>query len=260
MSYKMEAIGFQYMIFFSAFVACFNEERRIFESLVKIEKALSLFGKSFEIIVIDDASNDNSEKSILRFLKKSHCKNIIFKRNGINKGLGFNYVEASFMAKGKYFRFFSGDDVESSQEILKLLRHIGQADIVIPYFNYKQFKRGLIRDTLSKIYNSLCRIASGHNIRYFNGSIIVKTQDVRRWHSYSRGFGFQADFLGRLLDLKRSYVEVQVLPLKDQKNKSHAFLFRNIVSVIFNLLEIFQRRMIKYIYNNIYKNWSYFDS
>ena len=201
------------MIYFSAFVAWFNEESGIYQSLIKIEKALRQYGKSFEIIIIDDASTDNSDSVILKFIKQKKRKNIIYKKNGMNKGLGFNYVDASFLAKGKYFRFFSGDDVESSDQILNLLQQSGKADIIIPFFDYKKYSRGLLRDILSKLYNVLCKIASGHKIRYFNGGCIVKTQDVRRWHSYSRGFGFQADFLSRLLDLNRSYIQIEVQPL-----------------------------------------------
>lgn len=246
-------------LFFSAFVACYNEETKIVKSLEKIEKALFLSHKPFEIIIIDDASTDESEEKIHKFIKKSKCKNIIFKKNGMNKGLGFNYVEASFLANGTYFRFFSGDDVESISQIVKLLKHTGMADIIIPFFDYKKFSRGLVRDLLSRLYNFICRYASGHQIRYFNGSSIVKTKDVQRWHSYSRGFGFQADFLSRLLDLNRSYIEVEVLPLKNKTKKSHAFLLRNILSVGLNLIEIFQRRIIKVIYKKVYKNWSFYD-
>jgi len=71
---------------------------------------------------------------------------------------------------------------------------------------------------------------------------------VMRWHSNSHGFGFQADLITRLLDLKPSYIEIPVYPNERAAGATKAFKFRNICSVGHTLLEIWLRRLGKLVY------------
>lgn len=247
------------IIFFSAFVSCYNEEKSIFSSLSKVKTALEYLKKPYEIIIIDDASGDNSDKEVLKFILKNPKTQIKFIQNTINKGLGYNFVEAAFASKGLYFRLFFGDDSESANTMIKICKLTGKADIILPYFKFKKYSRGIFRDCVSRVFTWLCKFLSGHNIKYFNGSPVVKTYDVLRWHSYSRGFGFQAEFISRLLDLKRSVIQVETIPIRKNESKSKAFLLRNILSVFLSLFELFQRRIILIIYKVFYKNWTFYD-
>jgi hypothetical protein len=91
-------------------------------------------------------------------------------------------------------------------------------------------------------------LLSGYRVRYYNGLAVHYRYNVMRWHSNSHGFGFQADLITRLLDLKATYVEVPVYPNERAGGETKAFKFRNICSVGHTLLEIWIRRLGKLVY------------
>jgi len=71
---------------------------------------------------------------------------------------------------------------------------------------------------------------------------------VRRWHSNSHGFGFQADLLTRLLSKNLSHVEVAVYGNERATGRSKALTLRNLASVTHSLQNILIRRVSKLLY------------
>jgi hypothetical protein len=69
-----------------------------------------------------------------------------------------------------------------------------------------------------------------------------------RWHCNSRGFGFQADTLCRLLDLGFDYMEIPVTAIERRKGASNAITIRNLLSVMHTLMEIAIRRLSNRVY------------
>jgi glycosyltransferase involved in cell wall biosynthesis len=204
-------------------------------------------GISYDIVIIDDCSTDRSVELILEYLAAHPDLPITLYVNGINQGLGSNYAEAAFRARGRYYRLICGDNVESQQTLVHIFSHLGKADIIIPYPADTTF-RGPFRRLVSRAFTGLVNLLSGYSIRYYNGLAVHLRYNVMRWHSNSHGFGFQADLITRLLDLKASYVEVPVYPNERAAGATKAFKFRNICSVGHTLLEIWVRRLGKLVY------------
>ncbi|NBX30905.1 hypothetical protein EBR04_10780, partial [bacterium] len=126
--------------------------------------------------------------------------------NEVNLGVGSNYAEGAFRCRGKYYRMICGDNVESKETLVSIFKHIGEADMIIPYPADTTF-RGPFRRGVSRTFTLLVDLLSGYRIRYYNGLAVHFRYNVMRWHSNSHGFGFQADLITRLLDLKASYIE-----------------------------------------------------
>jgi hypothetical protein len=101
---------------------------------------------------------------------------------------------------------------------------------------------------VSRSYTALVNLLSGYSIRYYNGLAVHLRYNVMRWHSNSHGFGFQADLITRLLDLKATYIEIPVYPNERAAGATKAFKFRNMCSVGHTLLEIWLRRLGKLVY------------
>jgi hypothetical protein len=91
---------------------------------------------------------------------------------------------------------------------------------------------------------------SGHRMPYYNGLAVTRTGYVRRWHSNSHGFGFQADLLTRLLSKDLTHVEVPVFGNERATGESKALTFRNLASVAHSLLNIAIRRVSKTLYGH----------
>ena len=233
-------------------VSCYNEEDLITSTLDSVVGAVKQIGCTYDIIVIDDVSRDDSVKRVQEYITAHPELPISLKVNATNRGLGNNYVEAAFLGRGKYYRLCCGDDGEPKEVLAALFRHIGKADMIIPY-NYKVVVgKSPARNFLSVTFTRLVNLLSGYNIRYYNGLSIQTRYNVLRWHPSSYGFGFQADIITRLLDEGASYAQVPSYSIDRKGNASTALTMRNFLSVVHTLLEISIRRMRRMLYG---KKW-----
>ena len=100
----------------SVIIPSYNYEEYISEA---IESVLNQTFDDFELIIIDDASEDNSKKIIQLFDKKSIKIRSFFHKK--NKGLAKTVNECIKKAKGKYISYFSSDDIWFKEKLEKQL-------------------------------------------------------------------------------------------------------------------------------------------
>jgi glycosyltransferase involved in cell wall biosynthesis len=224
------------------FVACYNEEGNIVDTLDNVLAALAEAPCKYEIIVVDDASRDRSVELIEQYQRTHPAVPITLRKNPVNRGWARNFVDAAFLGKGTYYRGVCGDNVEPKETLLAVFANMGRADMVIPYHTICEGKSAY-RMFLSRLFTRLVNLISGHAIYYYNGLPLFRRQDVLRWHSHSSGFGFQADLVTRLLDEGVTYKQVLVQSRERATGTSKALTLRNVLSVGHTLLEIFLRRV-----------------
>jgi glycosyltransferase involved in cell wall biosynthesis len=231
----------------TVFVACYNEEQNIQETLETVVAACREVELRFEIIVIDDASRDRSVEIIQSFQKNNPDVALILKINPANEGLGNNYAEAAFIGHGTWYRLVCGDNVEPKETLVKVFSQAGKADLIIPYRPDESSRSGF-RQLVSKCFTALVNFTSGHHIRYYNGLPLTRRYYVMRWHSNAHGFGFQADLITRLLDRGVSYLEIPVEGHERAAGSSAALTLKNLCSVAHSLLTLLIRRVAKIVY------------
>ena len=230
-------------------ITCYNEEAFITDTIEHVIQALQTTGHTYEIIVVDDVSCDNSVQKIQQYIKSHPNYSIRLVQNKVNRGLANNYVEAAFLGRGKYYRLCCGDDSEDPEALVNIFRHIGMADMVIPVQNQDDvIGKPWLRKQLSKIFTFLVNVISGYNLKYYNGMAVHLRYNVMRWHPSSYGFGFQADIITRLLDEGASYVQVPAFGTDRKGRASTALTVRNILSVCHTLLELAIRRVRRCLY------------
>ncbi|MDM8542427.1 glycosyltransferase family 2 protein [Desulfococcaceae bacterium HSG9] len=224
------------------FVACYNEEDNIIETLHTLLSALKTVDCSYDIIIIDDGSTDNSVELIRTFQQKNPDLPIILKVNKENEGLAQNYIEAAFLGRGKYYRLICGDNVEPKETFVTIFKHLGESDMIIPY-QVECPGRTFFRRLLSRVYTNLINFISGYSIKYYNGLAVHLRYNVMRWHTNYRGFGFQADMITRLLDEDIQYIEIPVVAKEREAGTSTALKMNNLFSVAHTLLDLSIRRI-----------------
>lgn len=212
-----------------------------------MRSAAAEVGLDYEIIVIDDVSKDNSRELVADYIAAHPDERIVLRANRHNKGLAQNYLDAAFLGRGKYYRLICGDNAEPRDSIVSVLRAIGEADIVVPYYTSSKGK-SVKRQLISSAYTGLVNLMTGNRLHYYNGLAVHLRRNVIRWHPNTRGFGFQADILCLLLDLGFSYTEVPVITVEQRHGKSNALTFRNLISVAHTLVEIAIRRISNRLY------------
>ncbi len=224
------------------FIACYNEEKNIESTLDTVLAAVDEVGCSYEIIVIDDASRDRSVDLINSYQRARAHRPIRLIVNEYNKGLGQNYIEGAFQGRGRYYRLVCGDDVESRETLVQVLRHLGAADVVIPYHERCEGK-SLPRRALSRTYTLVVNAITGYRIRYYNGMALHLRYNVMRWHTDYQGFGFQADLIARVLNQGASHLEIPVVVRERDEGQSSALTLLNLFSVAHMLLDLVIRRI-----------------
>jgi glycosyltransferase involved in cell wall biosynthesis len=234
----MESIGI------SVFISSYNEERSIVPTIESISGALTKSGLSWEIIVVDDASSDNSAEAVHRYIGANPSLPIRLNVNTKNRGMVPNIFATIPTARGQYFWVVAGDNNVDPETATTLLSHVGSADIVIPrVMDYSG--RTLHRRIISKTYAFLVRLISGCPVTYYNGSSIHRRSDLVWLQDKVCSFAYAADCITRLYDHGCSYVEVPVFYNERQTGKSSALSIKNLRDVTSFLTGLLARRAIK---------------
>jgi glycosyltransferase involved in cell wall biosynthesis len=224
-------------------IPCKNEESRIAGTLDTVAAAMKEVPVSYEVLVIDDGSTDSTSEIVKGFQRAHPDLPIRLHRNERNLGVARTYVDGAFLGRGKYYRQVCGDDVEPKETLITIFKTLGSADMVIPYYRELTGKSA-IRLAVSGLYTFLVNALSGNAIHYYNGGAVHLRYNVLRWHPYSFGFGFQADFITRLIEEGATYVQVPVRGSHTNKVRGASpFHLRNFVSTAHTLFEIFRRRL-----------------
>ena len=229
------------------FVSCYNEAPLIATTLDTVCAAAHEAGLSFEAIVIDDGSTDDSREVVRNYITSHPSERIILRANRTNKGLAQNYVDGAFLGVGKYYRLICGDNSEPMSTILTVLKAVGTADIIVPYY-LSNDRKAVHRRLLSRIFTAVINLISNNRIHYYNGMQVHLRLNVMRWHSNTRGFGFQADLLCLLIDLGFTYREIPVRSVEQRGGRSNALTIRNLISVSHTIFDILTRRISRLVY------------
>jgi glycosyltransferase involved in cell wall biosynthesis len=232
------------------FVSCYNEEEFIIATLDTVQNAMVGLGLSYDIVVIDDGSKDRSPELIRNYIATHPEINVVFRQNAMNKGWAQNYIDSTFIGKGRYHRAICGDNSEMESTIRAVLKPLGEADIIIPYYVEVEHKR-FLRHVVSTAYTTIVNLLSGNSLHYYNGLPIHRRYNVMRWHPDTRGFGFQAYILCLLLGQGATFKEIALSATERRAGSSNALTWRNLLSVAHTLTEILLRRISNRIHGRI---------
>ncbi len=143
--------------FFSVIVTAFNCEKYILETLKSIDAQTF---KDYETIIINDFSEDNTEKIIRDFINK---ENWSLYSNNKNEGVVYSRNKAFEFAKGKYIAIIDGDDVWENDKLEKQYEILKNSDIGLCYTSYSfidenaKSKRYIYKIKETATYSSLLK-------------------------------------------------------------------------------------------------------
>jgi len=223
-------------------IPCYNEEGNIIETFDVLIPVLQEMPFDWEIIVIDDASEDKSRDLIRRYMDEHADCRITLKVRKENAGLAQNYVDGAFLARGKYYKMVHADNSEPRETLEKIFDCLGKADLVLPY-HIRAEGKSFFRRTLSKIYTFLVNLMTGYNIKYYNGLGLSWTYNVMRWHTGYNGFCFQADIVTRSIEDGATYVEIPIISQERKTGVSKALKLMNWFSTAHFFMDLIIRRI-----------------
>ncbi|MEI8114924.1 MAG: glycosyltransferase family 2 protein [Bacteroidia bacterium] len=151
----------------SVVVPLFNEVESLPELTTWIDKVLTSRNFSYEIILIDDGSNDGSWELIENLCLKNPCiKGIKFRRNyGKSAGLFCGFEQA----EGDVVITMDADLQDSPEEIPELYRMITEENYdLVSGWKKKRYDPFFSKNLPSKFYNWTARRMTGIKIHDFN--------------------------------------------------------------------------------------------
>jgi glycosyltransferase involved in cell wall biosynthesis len=218
----------------SVLVPAKDEAANLPEFVRLCAEALSPAGFSFEVVIVNDGSRDESAR-VLRELERAHpfLRVVTHRRQ---RGIADALRSAGDVARGDVFVFYPADLQYLPEDIPRLVAPIlaGRADIVT---GTKQGKYE--RAFVSGVYNTLCRWLFGVRVTDLN-SVKAYRREVMQgvplrpdWHRYmvviAAADGFRLDSLP--------------VPLYPRRAGQSKFTWRRIPVGIFDLLSVwFQLR------------------
>lgn len=226
----------------SVIIPCFNEGRRIYENVQKIEKYLKNNFENFEIITVNDGSLDNTGEELKRLQKDLSIKIINHKKN---QGKG-QAVKDGFLASQKEVVMFMDADmaipveelgkffkeIKNGYQIVIASRFIPGLKIIRPVLWYRQI--------LEKIYRILrIIIIDARNVKDTQCGFKVFTRramlDIFPYLTVKR-FAFDSEVI--FLAKKRRY-EIKELPITLQNPiVSSVRIYSDSVNMFLDLLRI----------------------
>ncbi len=177
-------------------INCRNEEKFISRS---IKSVLSQTHKNLELLIWDDASDDNTAKVIKSF-KDSRVK---YFKNKKHKGLGFSRCEAQNQIKGELVAILDADDEMSPNRIEKQVKEFLEnknLSIVGSWVTFKNENGKIIKDNFLKKYYNI--YSTSDQIRdqmlwkniFAHSSIMYKKDNAIKVGWYSKKLEYSQDY------------------------------------------------------------------
>jgi glycosyltransferase involved in cell wall biosynthesis len=236
-------------IFVTFYIPNLNEKNAIVPTCEKLRKVSNEIGITYELLIVDDNSNDNSVAVVHDYLTANlTIKNWKIIENRERRGIGFNYGTAAELGHGKFICMVCADNSETYGSLIKMISIVQKNDVsktyggVVPNFENNDSRTPPRRIT-SKVFVRLCQVISGLKYSYFNGPTIHRRKNVARFKPQSSGYAFQAELLCTLTYLGYQFTEVTIDNHDREEGKSRAFNFKNLVSVSHSLLQILFMRI-----------------
>ena len=151
----------------SIIIPLFNEDESLPELAAWIERVVNANNLSYEIIMIDDGSTDNSWNVIEQLsTNNSNIKAIKFQRN-YGKSAALN--EGFKAAQGQVIITMDADMQDSPDEIPELRKMVIEGDYdIVSGWKKKRFDNTLTKNLPSKLFNAAARKMSKIQLNDFN--------------------------------------------------------------------------------------------
>lgn len=210
----------------SVALPAYNEAENIERVVESAFDFLKRHFTDFEIIVVDDGSEDNTYDICNSMIQRLGDKVKVL-QHGKNKGYGAALRTGLFSAKSELVFYTDADSQFDISELLKFTADIDNYDLIIGYRVERQ--DSLVRKFTSSAYNLLIRLIFGLKVRDIDCSFkLFKNEFLDRLSIESDDFFVDTELLlkSKLNNCRLKEIGVKHLPRKHGKSTvkfSHVF-------------------------------------
>ena len=196
-------------VFVSVIIPVFNEEVTVGDVVNRTNKTLDKLGKPYEVLVVDDGSNDKSAEIAQK------QKAIVIK--GFHTGKGFALRCGFLRAKGEYVVTLDADGSHKPEEIPLILSYLTQdkADFVVGsrFANSEDNKTKIpkINRAGNKLFNNLTEYLTGiHITDSQSGFRAIRASLIKDMKLTSYGYEVESEMLVKALRKRARVVETPI--------------------------------------------------
>jgi glycosyltransferase involved in cell wall biosynthesis len=208
-------------------VPCFNEEDNVAPTVQSIRDAVGP-DRPFEIVLVDDCSTDLTLQRMQALAQSDSRIRVV--HNPVNLSLGGAYKRGVAIATADYVIMVPGDDGFPAESIAEIIRHAGEADIVIPVVTNSGV-RAWYRAIASKGFTTLLNWLFWLNVGYYNGAVLHRTALLHTIEINTNSFAYQAEALVKLIARGATYVQCYVSIHERAAGRSSALSWKNQIDV-----------------------------
>lgn len=220
----------------SIVIPALNEEANISAAVSEVIKAVEGRCSEYELLLFNDGSRDRTGERMEQMAQRNSRIRVFHNAVPLNTGAVFQ--KGVSLARYEYVMMVPGDNENPSQALIGPMAAIGQADLIIAYTANPEV-RPWVRRLISWTYQRLLNLLFGLRLKYYNGTSIYRTADLRRITIRSTSFAHLAERLIKLIRSGCSYVEVGIRIVPPSGRRSKAFRWKNLIGVSGSILKLF---------------------
>lgn len=189
----------------SIVIAALNEELNIEGAIRTAISAAEQWFEDYEILVFDDASTDRTGEIAEKVARENSRVKVFHNKRPLC--LGGVIKEGYKRAKMEYAIWLPGKNTTSREALDIIFSHKGKADLIIPYA-LNMSERPLFRRLLSRLFQKILNLTFGMNLKYFNDTVLCKTDQIKKFNIRTNSYAWQAEALIKMIKAGHSYIEV----------------------------------------------------
>ena len=204
-------------VYLSVILPVFEEAESIKQLIPSIVETLSSYEGSFEVIAVDDGSQDDTPQ-VLKDLKSEYGEHLRVARHLYNKGNGAALRTGSRVANGEILVYMDSDGQHQPENIPSLITQIPPYDLVIGA-RTKAYKGPWYRNFANRLYNRFASWLSKTNVKDLTSGFRAMRRSVAAHFVHLYPSGFSTPTTVTLAFLKAGY-NVSYVPIEVKTRKS----------------------------------------
>lgn len=219
----------------SVIVPALNEERNLAAAVNIIRSVVPSYFSDWEILVFNDGSTDKTGQ----IADQLHAEDprIRVTHHSTPHNLGGCYKSGVRQATKEFAILVPGDNEYAAETLAQIFAVTARVDMIIPYTTNAHV-RPLGRRLLSGAFVGFMNFLSGYKLRYYNGTVLLRTELARNLDIRTDSFGYMAEALVKLLQQGNTYFEVPVQIHYREHGSSKALRPSNLFAVFVFILRL----------------------
>jgi glycosyltransferase involved in cell wall biosynthesis len=218
-------------------IPAYNESEGITEVIEKIQKVIASSSLQWDILVIDDGSDDKTSEIV-------DSLNVPVIRHEFNKGYGAALKTGLRAVKSEWFAIIDADGTYPESELLTIADQIENSDMVVAARTGKNVNIPLIRRPAKAFIGKLASYVAEIKIPDLNSGLrVMRKKVVEKYvHLLPNGFSFTSTITLAMLvgGYRVKYIPIDYLPRKGNSKIRPIYDTLNFMSLIIRTILYFR--------------------